>query len=84
MQLKPMNVSRAASRVKREPLKTFVEVAAELGLSVSQLRGHISQTKVEAPKPEFVKKNHGQVSWYRSSIMRQWWEAHCAAQENSL
>ena len=83
MNLKPMHVSRSTSRVKREPLKTFIEIAADLGLSVSQLRGHIAQTKLEAPKPEFVKKNGRQASWYRPSIMRQWWEAHCAALEQS-
>jgi hypothetical protein len=84
MNLKPMHASRNTSRVKREPLRTFVEIAQELGLSVSELRGHVAQTKLEAPKPEFVKRNTRQASWYRPSIFRQWWEAHCKLQEKSL
>lgn len=83
MNLKPLNVSRSASRVKREPLKTFIEMADELGVSLAELRGHIAQTKLEAPKPEFVKRNRHQVSWYRPSIFREWWSAHCSMRENS-
>lgn len=83
MNLKPMNVARksAMQNPKREPLKTFIEIAADLGLSVGELRGHVAQTKLEAPKPEFVKKNGRQASWYRPSIFRQWWDDHCKALE---
>jgi hypothetical protein len=62
---------------KREPLRSFVELAAELGITANALRGHLAQTKLERPRPQLKNKRKGSVSWYLPSEFRAWWAAHC-------
>lgn len=82
MKLQPLNQARHPGQ--REPLRTFAEIAQELGLSVAQLRGHFARSNTPTPAAEYVKRRGTQqVSWYKPSLVRAWWAGHLASLEVS-
>lgn len=60
----------------REPLRTFKELAVELGLTASQLSGRFSTSPVAPPKPVYPALGKSRQSYYLPSAVRAWWVAH--------
>jgi hypothetical protein len=58
---------------QRKPLRTAKELAAEFGLTMAQLRGHLGAAG--APKPEVVHHNNSHYdqakfrAWFRREVM---------------
>ncbi len=69
-------------RTNREPLKTFNEMAAELGVTQNQLVGMLAADKSEnKPKAVFKRARtaDGQVRYYRPSELRSWFNSRVPA-----
>ncbi|MCQ4311674.1 hypothetical protein NAV33_07170 [Pseudomonas stutzeri] len=75
MKLQSLYVSRSNLAKDREPLRTFCEIAAALGMNRLQLQGHLSASKVEIPKPALT-SGAGRKNYYRFSEFRSWWSAN--------
>jgi hypothetical protein len=60
----------------RAPLRTFIEMAEELGITEGLLKSNLGRSK-DAPKPVLVSKNvrRGSNSWYDPVEMRRWWKS---------
>ena len=65
--------SRIHAGKSRKPLRTFRELAEELGLAAGQLRQAMATSKIPAPQP--VMKAQGSVrnTWYDPTEVRKWW-----------
>lgn len=68
---------------KREPVRTLRELADELGLTLSQLKGHLSATPIDRPKPimETTTTNNRfctnrRINLYSRREFRIWWVKH--------
>ena len=66
----------------REPLRTFKELAAELGLTANQLAGRFSTSPVAPPKPVWEALGKSRQSYYQPSAVRAWWAAHQQAPQH--
>lgn len=67
----------------RRPLRTFTETAADLGLTMAQLRYHMAHSDHNPPKPIFRSINNMTATntYHDPSAMRAWWKRHNAESE---
>lgn len=76
MKLPPMRNTVKHVSPGREPLRTFNELATDLGLTPAQLRGHFSTSRLPSPEPEFSAHGRRPQSYYRPSEVHAWWARH--------
>lgn len=73
--------ARKRAGIVREPLRTTQEMAAELGLTSARLAALLSHRGGPAPalkrKPQTIAGRVATVSWYRPSVVREWFAANC-------
>ncbi len=60
-------------RVKRKPLRTFLELAEEFGVSRGQLQMIIAKSGVPFPI-KFTRSSDSSATWYEADAVRQWWK----------
>jgi hypothetical protein len=80
--MKPFNVTKKSHKV-HQPVRTLGEMAKEFGLTINQLRGHLSSSSIDTPKPVFEthSNNNSQgsnrvVRLYSHKEFRLWWQEH--------
>ena len=64
----------------REPLRTFKEMAEELGMKPGALASAMRNSTLETPKPiGHTHNSMNSATYYQPSALRAWWKAECEA-----
>lgn len=63
--------------IKRPPLRSFKELADDLGVTTNKLRTAIARAKIPPPKPVFVLNGNNTIgnTWYEPKAFIAWWKA---------
>ncbi len=72
-------VVRRCDKEQRRPLRTFVEMAEEFGLTCGQLAAHFGHSSHPVPKARVTHKGTATTnskSYYNPEEVRAWWKLH--------
>lgn len=58
-----------------KPLRSFVELCIELGVSAPEVKGKLRRKDAPKPKTRHRSTSGGQQSWYDADEFKRWWRS---------
>lgn len=71
-------IAKKPDGIKRKPLRTFSEMAAEFGVTSGALVRQLQLHPDGAPKPQLTHRSsetRGRATWYDADAFRKWWKS---------